>query len=257
MEHTEQRIVCEHPVIERVRSYLRLESLFTRFTCTLAKEDAEAHRLSLSTLFEIMDCASRAELKLDILQELERQKQQASNLGDDESIHQLQTCIDDLHRIQHKFGQHLRENEWLMGIKQRMAVAGSSGPIDAPSFYFWQTLPAADRRHDLEQWAQALMPTGNAVSLLLAILRGNAVGSEHIAYGGNHQQPELGRHVHLLRIETEHRLAVLPEVSANKYMMHLRFVEVDFSRTRGKQAQRDIPFHISLCSFDNTMGQAR
>ena len=31
--------------------------------------------LALATLFDIMECAARAELKLDILQELERQKQ--------------------------------------------------------------------------------------------------------------------------------------------------------------------------------------
>ena len=71
-------ITFEHPLSERIRNFLRLEHLISRFNATFSHPEPWAHHAALGTLFEIMDCASRAELKLDILQELERQRQQIS-----------------------------------------------------------------------------------------------------------------------------------------------------------------------------------
>ena len=69
-------ITFEHPLSERVRNFLRIEYLFKRFQDEIVCSDSVwAHHLALATLFDIMECAARAELKLDILQELERQKQ--------------------------------------------------------------------------------------------------------------------------------------------------------------------------------------
>lgn len=67
-------ILFEHPLSERVRNFLRIEHLFRRFQAEIVRQDSVwSHHLALFTLFEIMECAARAELKLDILQELERQ----------------------------------------------------------------------------------------------------------------------------------------------------------------------------------------
>ncbi len=258
---TDQIILFEHPVVERVRSYLRLESLFVRFEQMLAAENPEQHHLALSVLFEIMDCAARAELKLIMLQELERQKQRVINhptlsVQHSEWADELQNNIDDLHKIQQKFGQHLRENEWLMGVRQRMAVAGGTSPVDLPSYHFWRGLPACDRQDYLQNWAQALMPTGNAIRLLMNILRHQPIATDCIAHKGSYQQPELGAHVHLVQIEVDHHRIALPEVSANKYMMHVRFVDVDFEHTRGKQVDFDVPFRLLLCSFDDREDKA-
>ena len=51
-----------------------------------------------------------------------------------------------------KFGQHLRENEWLMAIKQRMLVPGGTSPFDVPSYYYWQQRPFEERKADLQNW---------------------------------------------------------------------------------------------------------
>ena len=63
-----------------------------------------------------MDCSSRADLKLDILQELERQRQAIKHQpdGSDSLLAEINRASHDLQEIQQKFGQHIRENEWLM-----------------------------------------------------------------------------------------------------------------------------------------------
>ena len=68
-------ITYEYPFNERIRTLLRLEDLFEK-TAYFAQEDgAPEHHAALVALFEILEVASRADLKMDLIQELERQRQ--------------------------------------------------------------------------------------------------------------------------------------------------------------------------------------
>ena len=53
---------------------LRLEDLFLRVTRFIASEESADHHAALNVLFEILEVASRADLKSELLQEMERQK---------------------------------------------------------------------------------------------------------------------------------------------------------------------------------------
>jgi len=68
-------ITYEYPLNERIRTLLRLEDLFERSRHFIARTDPLDHHVALLTLFEILEVAGRADLKSDLLQELERQKQ--------------------------------------------------------------------------------------------------------------------------------------------------------------------------------------
>ena len=68
-------ITYEYPLNERIRTLLRLEDLFERARFYLARTEPHEHHVALLTLFEILEVTGRADLKSDLLQELERQKQ--------------------------------------------------------------------------------------------------------------------------------------------------------------------------------------
>ena len=53
----------DHPLSERVRSLIRIEHLFNRFNHAVSGDDKWSHHIAIGTLFEIMDCSSRADLK--------------------------------------------------------------------------------------------------------------------------------------------------------------------------------------------------
>ena len=53
---------------------LRLEHLFDRLDQLVPRDTAVDHHFALVTMFEIFELASRAELKPDLLKELERHK---------------------------------------------------------------------------------------------------------------------------------------------------------------------------------------
>lgn len=69
-------MICyEHPLNERIRTLLRLENLFTKIDFFLTKDTSTDHHAALIALFEVLEITARADIKSDLLQELERQKQ--------------------------------------------------------------------------------------------------------------------------------------------------------------------------------------
>ncbi|HKB82988.1 MAG TPA: cell division protein ZapD, partial [Burkholderiales bacterium] len=151
-------ISYEFPLNERIRTLLRLEDLYQRAHYFALKNDPEEHHVALTSLFEILDVGGRADLKSDVMQELERQKQHLDALRNNPAISQgalttvladIEKAVSDLFLSSGKTGQELRENDWLMGIKQRSAIPGGVCEFDLPSYHFWLNQSAEVRRLDL------------------------------------------------------------------------------------------------------------
>ena len=64
-------ILYEYPFNERIRTYLRLEQLYRRLGELVSRAHSMDHHFALATIFEIMDVAARADLKSDVLKDLE------------------------------------------------------------------------------------------------------------------------------------------------------------------------------------------
>ena len=67
-------ILYEYPFNESIRTMLRLEHLFDRLGQLIERDAAVDHHHALATIFEIMDVAGRADLKSDLMRDLERQR---------------------------------------------------------------------------------------------------------------------------------------------------------------------------------------
>ncbi|HJV06444.1 cell division protein ZapD [Paludibacterium denitrificans] len=251
-------ISFEFPVTERTRILLRLECLYARLAHFVSKDQAYDHHAALLVLFELMETASRADLKADLLQELERQKQILEALRDNPNVAEdtLEGILDDIERtsshllaITGKFGHHLRENEWLMAIKQRAGIPGGTCQFDLPSYYLWQQMPAEKRRQDLERWAAPLMPTAEAGRILLKLLRDSGKTHHYMAKHGAFQQMSGGTLVQLIRVNYDESLGVLPELSANKYALNIRFISAVTGESRARQTDLDVEFSLTNCKF--------
>src|SRR5437867_12921629 len=134
----------ERPLNERIRTLMRLEDLYRRALFFTGESAPAAHHAALLALFEIVDVAARADLKADILQELERQRQLLAPLRHNPAIEAqaLDALLREIDGINSsllaqtgKVGQHLRDNEWLMAIKQRTAIPGGVCEFDLPAYH--------------------------------------------------------------------------------------------------------------------------
>src|SRR5438067_11766980 len=151
----------EHPLNERIRTLMRLEDLYQRVQFFASHSAAPDHHAALLALFEITDVAGRADLKTDLLQELERQKQLLTPLRSNPAIEPrvLEALLADIDRASAallaqtgKVGVHLRDNEWLMTIKQRTAIPGGVCEFDLPGYHYWLNSDPAARQNDLRGW---------------------------------------------------------------------------------------------------------
>ena len=148
-------ILYEYPFNERIRTYLRLEHLFKRLGELIPRTHPLDHHFALTTIFEIMDVAARADLKADVLKDIEKQKHvldgyrgnpAISEAALDAIIAQLDRCFGLLNTQAGKTGQPLSENEWLMSIRSRAGIPGGTCGFDLPSYYAWQHRPAPERQ---------------------------------------------------------------------------------------------------------------
>lgn len=248
----------EHPLNERVRTLMRLEDLYSRVGHFAAQDAAPDHHAALLALFEITDVAARADLKADLLQELERQKQMLGPLKhnpqiDQIALDQLLAQIDGVN-VQllaqaGKVGTHLRENEWLMAIKQRTAIPGGVCEFDLPAYHWWLNQEPDARRSDLRGWIEPFAPIRAGSAIVLKLLRDNGRASNHVAHRGVFQlMLTTAKVAQLLRLTLHEDLACVPEISANKYALNIRFLGVS-SMDRGTVFDRDVEFELMFCNL--------
>jgi cell division protein ZapD len=250
-------IVYEYPLNERIRTLLRLEDLFAKLDHFMARDDALDHHVALTTIFEILE-VSRSDLKSDLLQELERQKQSLNTFKNNPSVSsqalervlaEIDHASDELNTsASGKIGQYLRDNDWLMSIRSRTIIPGGACEFDLPSYYAWQHRPLAQRRASLQQWTAGFIPLTKALNIVLRLLRDSGQNSSQLAQQGSYQQVLNGKQAHMLQIQLDPACGAIPEISANKYMLWVRFTSQD-GDLRPKPFEGDIPFELALCTL--------
>lgn len=251
-------ILYEYPFNESIRTMLRLEHLFGRLAVLVARDAAIDHHHALATLFEIMDVASRADLKSDLLKELERHKAQfnqyrgnpaISEAALDQVVERIDHAFDALNQVAGKAGQALNSNEWLMSIRSRISIPGGTCEFDLPGYFAWQHEPALRRQADLIRWLGSFEPLGEALKVLLALLR--EAGQPHmvVAQAGVYQQSlPPGRSFHLIRVRIDGGLGVVPEISGHRLMVAIRLMHQDAEGRMRPATENDVSFELTLCS---------
>lgn len=248
----------DYPFNERIRTLLRLEDLFTKILHYLTGQHELDHHCALIGIFQVLDVIDRAELKTDMLQELDRQKIVMESLRGNPAIAEkiLNEVVGEIEKTAQllrantgKIGQVLRENEWLMGIKQRAGIPGGVCEFDVPSYHYWLGLSAERRKQDLESWLSTIMPLYDGLRIILHILRGSGITTRLTAQQGAYQQMLGGaKPAQMLRVVLAEGLGCFPEVSANKYAINIRFHRLDGTQ-KPQQCDFDVNFELSLCNL--------
>ena len=250
-------ILYEYPFNERIRTYLRLERLFLSLSDLISRSDALDHHFALTTLFEVMDVGARADLKSDVLRDLEKQKQILNSYRGnpaiaegmlDQVVSQLDGCFVALNSLPGRAGQSLTENDWLMSIRSRIGIPGGTCEFDLPAYFAWQHHSIAARQADLQRWTATLTPLAEAIQLLLQLLRDSGAPQKVMAIGGQFQQnlPQ-GRTFQLLRLALDPELNLIPEISGNRLMVSIRLMRHG-DDDRLHSTQGDGAFELTLCS---------
>ena len=218
---------------------MRLEDLFARARYFAAQDAAHDHHAALLALFEITDVAARADLKTDLLQELERQKQVLGPLRSNPQIDagrargaagaDRRASTRSCSRRPARSAPHLRDNEWLMAIKQRTGDSRRRLRV-RPARLSLVAAPgsrrAAQRPRRLDRAVRA-DPRRRRRSCC-KLLRDNGRASRHTALprrvpaDADDDQGRAAAAPHARRATSP----CVPEISANKYALNIRFLGV-------------------------------
>ena len=250
-------VLYEYPLNEGIRTMLRLEHLFDRLGQLVPRSEPVDHHFALVTMFEIVEVASRADLKSDVLKELERHRAQfegwrgnpaISEAALDAVIGRIDRAFAGLNELPGKAGAALNSNEWLMSIRSRISIPGGTCEFDLPAYYAWQQYAPEKRRADLQGWMATLTPLAEALQVLLGLLRDSGVPHKVVAPAGQYQQslPQ-GRLYQLMRVRLDVPDDIVPEISGHRLLVSIRFMKPD-AEGRLRNAGSDATFELSLCA---------
>jgi len=250
-------ITYEYPLNERVRTLLRLEDLFEKITHFAAATGSVEHHVALVTLFEILEVAGRADLKFDLVQELERQRQillsfrnnpEISEEALSGALYEIEQASAQLLAMHGKIGHYLRDNDWLMSIKNRAAIPGGVCEFDLPGYHYWLNSDAPLRQQNLENWIAPMLPIRQGLTIVLRLLRASGRAEMQLAQRGAYQLMLGGRNAQLIRLRIGKDEPVLPEISAGKLAINVRFLRPDMAQ-RPRQIEADVAFEMTLCNL--------
>ena len=251
-------LIFEQPLNERMRTFLRLDFLYSQALYHNEMASPWGSRAAMSSLIDILAITTRGDVRSDVLKELEGQltglNQFQSNPGVD--AQRLKTLMSNLLRLRadlmaagSAFLQPLRDSEFVNAIKHRSAIPGGTCEFDLPDYTFWLTQSDDARMRTFNQWLGLLRPMCDAIAELLWLTRQNGRSREEIARGGTFNITfERDNPLQLLRISLPASAGLYPEISGSHHRCNIRFLTWNGLATRPTQAQADVPFMLSCCT---------
>jgi cell division protein ZapD len=251
--------IFEQPLNERIRMCLRVETLMRRFRYfETLKGDWSAYS-ALLTILELTALLERGDLKQELMKEVERQHGALSALARHEDVDgskldlvlsKQKHSLERLHKLDGKLGEHLKRNDFLLGIKQRTSIPGGSCDFDLPQLRYWLNQPHDHRSTDLRNWAEPYLELDQVIELVLKTLRDSASARLVVAEKGFYQQSlDPKQSTQLLRISVPADSPMYPEISAGKHRYSVRFMRVNTGDAAPTQVKEDIEFLLSRCSL--------
>lgn len=246
----------EQPLNERIRTLMRLESLYDQMLSCLSGSSPAASRNAVNTLLEIQHIFSRTDIKTDILKELERLSNAFESLNKNPNVdntklssilNELDIFIDELHDHHGPIGQELKKNELLNGIRQRSSIAGGSCAFDLPKLHFWLSQPSEQRLSNLMDWLSHFDFMLKATQLMLRMMRESASVTTECAIEGFFQKNlDTAFPCQLVRVTVPSDSLYYAEVSGSKHRFSIRFMEFQLTE-KDIMSKDDIDFKLTCC----------
>lgn len=251
-------LIYEHPLNERIRTFLRLEHLFGKLAYFLPQEEVWATRAVVEALLDILNVTARADIKTEILKEIDRHTAVLTRLAhqrgvDTERLQELLSRMEQIgnqvYQLNGQLGQALRENDFLKNIIQRSSIPGGTCSFDLPQLHHWLGRPHALRAEQIQSWLEELQPVWDGVELLLSLARDSSDPRLEIAENGFFQgNLDAQAPAQMVRIALDPSAPFYPEVSGHRSRYSIRFLEMAGS-DRANQTNRDVEFLLTACAF--------
>ena len=251
-------VIYEQPLNERMRTFLRLEFLYTQASYHGDFPNPWSTRAAVSSLLEILAITARGDSRSDVLKELERHvnvlKDYQSKTGVDHTrlkslMSNLVKMREDLATVGGNFMGPLRDSEFLSAIKHRSAIPGGTCDFDLPDYSFWLNRAPEVRAAEFNSWLALIRPLCDSIAELLWITRQNAKRKSETALGGIFQlQFDRDNPCQLVRVTMPPHTDLFPEISGSGHRCTIRFLQWTDITGRPSHVDQDVPFVLTCCA---------
>jgi cell division protein ZapD len=245
-------LIYEHPLNEKLRTYLRLEYLLNQLLSLNALETEWQQQAFFNALFDLIEVLDRTDIRPDLIKDCERSETALVTWANHPSVSddKLQPVLQRAVRLQSellrsgKFVGNLKEHKFLAPLRQRFTIPGGACYFDVPQLQYWFNLPLDQRQQMALSWCAEFNLLQQAVGFVLGFCREKGQFSDVTAENGFYQS-NTDQH-ELLRIRYPLDAGVYPTVSGNKYRYAIRFMQLCDEAGRSN-SEKSICFGLACC----------
>ncbi|MRS15213.1 cell division protein ZapD [Enterobacteriaceae bacterium RIT691] len=243
-------VLFEHPLNEKMRTWLRIEFLVQQLNCNLPVTDHATALHFFRNIGDLLDVFERGEVRTELLKELERQQRKLKQWdevpGVDKSrIESLRQQLKNSSAIlmsAPRVGQVLREDRLIGLVRQRLSIPGGCCSFDLPTLHIWLHAPQSQRDSQVSHWLESLEPMNQALNLILDLVRNSAPFRKQTSLNGFFQ--DNGEDADLLRLQLVLNDQLYPQISGHKSRFAIRFMPLDSEN--GLVPER-LDFELACC----------
>lgn len=243
-------VLFEHPLNEKMRTWLRIEFLLQQMQANTQLTSISSALIFFRNASDLLDVLERGEVRTDLLKELERQQQKLSQWEDVPGVDssRIESLRSDLKQAASvlmkapRIGQALREDRLMALVRQRLSIPGGCCSFDLPTLHIWLHLQQTQRDSDVKGWLETLLPLNNSLTLVLSLIRQAGAFRNQISLNGFFQENAEGADLLRMRISLENQL--YPQVSGHKTRYAIRFLPLDSERG---QVPARLTFELACC----------
>ena len=255
---SDRTLVFEQPLNERMRTFLRLDFLYSQALYHNEAASQWGTRAAITSLIDILAIITRSDVRSEALKELDRQLTLLAEFQSKPGVdtNRLKTLIANLTRLRSELLnagianlQPLKDSEFLNAIRHRSSIPGGTCEFDLPDYLYWLSQPDEIRVKAFNQWLAVLRPLCDAVSELIWLTRQNGRTRQETAQGGNFTITfDRENPLQMLRIALPASMGLYPEVSGSHHRCNMRFLSWKGLSERASQADSDVKFLLTCCS---------
>ncbi|MGU3414312.1 cell division protein ZapD [Enterobacteriaceae bacterium C23F] len=243
-------VLFEHPLNEKMRTWLRIEFLIQQLNSNLPVQDHASALHFFRNIADLLDVFERGEVRTELLKELERQQRKLKQWDEVPGVDQ--TRIEALRQqlkqsssilmTAPRVGQVLREDKLVGLVRQRLSIPGGCCSFDLPTLHIWLHAPQSKRDALVSHWLESLEPMNQALSLILDLIRNSAPYRKQTSLNGFFQ--DNGDDADLLRLQLALDAQLYPQISGHKSRFAIRFMPLDSEN--GLVPER-LDFELACC----------
>ncbi|OCG01599.1 hypothetical protein A9G08_00080 [Gilliamella sp. wkB195] len=242
-------IIFEHPLNERMRTWLRIEFLLKQLHLHRHFTQNNA-LLFFHALSELLEIVERNDVKGDLIKEIEAQKQKILSWieldGVDKEL--LGDMLKKYDLFLAKFnsslrlGQALKDDRFITAIRQRLMIPGGCCSFDLPSFHLWLNQTQEKRNSQVDEWLKHIAVLDEPLKACLQFIR--QLGEFSLFTCTNNFFQETNGDVSLIRIRVALDKNVYPQVSGHMSRYSIRFLPLYAGDNNNIDA---IEFELACC----------